>query len=617
VSWCRSPRQGRCRLPCSGGQSSVAGRGIAPSGPSAGCRWSSWPTRVGAAGVLVGRIEWWRVPVSQPAVDGSPLSGVRGPGPDLRGETGSPATPESPRPRHRLYDVFRISARRRTIRWPRHIDANARNHWQPLPSPGSPSMTRGNAGGVDAAGCSWVVAWGRDVTDLAWLPRCGGLVRSAADRASRPDCAGGFPIAPLSDTTIAAGLLGSRVKAAGNVMLAVNNADNGVLTRGSGGTEKRSGSGRALAGWPPGDEPWPAGQSSKGHNSRIWSSSPSPTADGTVGSSGQGSGSRVVAPWAANFRDRHDRFWVCIPTTTLSSWGVESFRHRGRKPPSKLTVVFAVGDRVNRAVPRKAPATMGDHRRRALLMENSDGNGPTQVPQRQPGGIRDGPYYALTTLADVKPGQRVLVHAGRRWGFGGWRRWQLARHFGLEVFATASRPVVRSGTHCGAMVFDDRSPSGDSAHAWISRASSGRWTADRGHGLWCWTRWPGEFRWMPHCGWCAPRWGLFLWRWAKTDIRDHRAVVAEKETTSGVGAFTRRLRPLFEGRGRDNIQADAHRDLSKICSMTQRCGPLPLTAFPMFVGPARRCVYLSQARHTGKGFVLTMPELRGAAGHGW
>ena len=46
-------------------------------------------------------------------------------------------------------------------------------------------------------------------------------------------------------------------------------------------------------------------------------------------------------------------------------------------------------------------------------------------------------YYALSTLADVRPGQRVLVHAAA--GGVGMAAVQLARHLGLEVFATASR----------------------------------------------------------------------------------------------------------------------------------------------------------------------------------
>ncbi len=46
-------------------------------------------------------------------------------------------------------------------------------------------------------------------------------------------------------------------------------------------------------------------------------------------------------------------------------------------------------------------------------------------------------WMAFVQLADVKPGQRVLVHAGT--GGVGTAAVQLARHLGLEVFATASR----------------------------------------------------------------------------------------------------------------------------------------------------------------------------------
>ena len=46
-------------------------------------------------------------------------------------------------------------------------------------------------------------------------------------------------------------------------------------------------------------------------------------------------------------------------------------------------------------------------------------------------------YMAFIQLAEVRPGQRVLVHAAA--GGVGMAAVQLARHLGLEVFATASR----------------------------------------------------------------------------------------------------------------------------------------------------------------------------------
>src|SRR6201997_4593712 len=59
-------------------------------------------------------------------------------------------------------------------------------------------------------------------------------------------------------------------------------------------------------------------------------------------------------------------------------------------------------------------------------------------------------YYALVDLADVQPGQRVLVHAAT--GGVGMAAVQLARHLGLEVFATASRGKWDT---LRAMGFDD------------------------------------------------------------------------------------------------------------------------------------------------------------------
>ncbi|MEV7420968.1 SDR family NAD(P)-dependent oxidoreductase, partial [Streptomyces sp. NPDC089919] len=47
-------------------------------------------------------------------------------------------------------------------------------------------------------------------------------------------------------------------------------------------------------------------------------------------------------------------------------------------------------------------------------------------------------YYALTDLGDVRPGERLLVHAAA--GGVGSAAVQLGRHFGAEVYATASAP---------------------------------------------------------------------------------------------------------------------------------------------------------------------------------
>ena len=72
---------------------------------------------------------------------------------------------------------------------------------------------------------------------------------------------------------------------------------------------------------------------------------------------------------------------------------------------------------------------------------------PECSPSRRRGGRHRRPparrsafataFYALNRLASVRPGQSVLIHAAT--GGVGSAAVQLARHWGLEVFATASR----------------------------------------------------------------------------------------------------------------------------------------------------------------------------------
>jgi acyl transferase domain-containing protein/NADPH:quinone reductase-like Zn-dependent oxidoreductase/acyl carrier protein/NADP-dependent 3-hydroxy acid dehydrogenase YdfG len=66
-------------------------------------------------------------------------------------------------------------------------------------------------------------------------------------------------------------------------------------------------------------------------------------------------------------------------------------------------------------------------------------------------------YYALKHLADLQPGERVLIHGGA--GGVGMSAIQLARHLGAEIFATAGSDVKRDVVRLlGAdHVFDSRS----------------------------------------------------------------------------------------------------------------------------------------------------------------
>ena len=68
-------------------------------------------------------------------------------------------------------------------------------------------------------------------------------------------------------------------------------------------------------------------------------------------------------------------------------------------------------------------------------------------------------YYALKQLADLQPGERVLIHGGA--GGVGMSAIQLARHLGAEIFATAGSDVKRDLVRLlGANhVFDSRSNS--------------------------------------------------------------------------------------------------------------------------------------------------------------
>jgi polyketide synthase 12 len=195
-------------------------------------------------------------------------------------------------------------------------------------------------------------------------------------------------------------------------------------------------------------------------------------------------------------------------------------------------------------------------------------------------------YYAFVHLADVKPGQRVLVHAGT--GGVGMAAVQLARHFGLEVFATASRGKWDT---LRAMGFDE-DHIGDSRTLEFEdkfRAVVG----DRGMDV-VLDSLAGEF--VDASLRLVASGGAFL-EMGKTDIRDP-GVVAQDHPGVRYRAFD-----LFEA-GADHIR----QLLTDLAAMFDDAAlrPLPVTRFDVRRAPAA-LRYLSQARHTGK-VVLTMPD---------
>ncbi|MFE0424285.1 SDR family NAD(P)-dependent oxidoreductase, partial [Streptomyces sp. NPDC058953] len=90
------------------------------------------------------------------------------------------------------------------------------------------------------------------------------------------------------------------------------------------------------------------------------------------------------------------------------------------------------GDRVMGLVPHAfAPTGVADERLLIPVPEGwSDGEAAAAT------AAYGTAYHALVTLADVRPGQRVLIHAGA--GGVGHAAIRLAQHLGAEVYATAS-----------------------------------------------------------------------------------------------------------------------------------------------------------------------------------
>ena len=194
--------------------------------------------------------------------------------------------------------------------------------------------------------------------------------------------------------------------------------------------------------------------------------------------------------------------------------------------------------------------------------------------------------YALVDLAGVKPGQRVLVHAAA--GGVGMAAVQLARHFGLEVFATASRGKWDT---LRAMGFDDDHISDSRSLEFEDKFRAA--TGGRGVDV-VLDSLSGDFV-DASLRLVAPG-GVFL-EMGKTDIRDPE-VVARDHAGVRYRAFD-----LFEA-GPERI-AQMLDELAALFG-DDVLRPLPVTRFDVRRAPAA-LRYLSQARHVGK-VVMTMPD---------
>ncbi len=199
--------------------------------------------------------------------------------------------------------------------------------------------------------------------------------------------------------------------------------------------------------------------------------------------------------------------------------------------------------------------------------------------------------YGLSVLAGVKAGQRVLVHAAT--GGVGMAAVQLARHWGAEVFATASRGKWDT---LRAMGFDD-DHIGDSRSLGFEEkflaATDGAGVDVVLNSL------AGEF--LDASLRLLARGGRFI-EMGKTDLRDPEAVAAQHQ------GVEYRAFDLMEA-GPDHIAAMLGELMTLFGDGVLE--PLPVKAFDV------RCAssayrFVSQARQIGK-VVLTLPEGPGNA----
>ncbi|MEV6618815.1 SDR family NAD(P)-dependent oxidoreductase [Streptomyces sp. NPDC051051] len=194
-------------------------------------------------------------------------------------------------------------------------------------------------------------------------------------------------------------------------------------------------------------------------------------------------------------------------------------------------------------------------------------------------------YYGLADLAALKPGESVLIHAAA--GGVGSAAVQLARHFGAEVYATAS-PAKWDALRAAGLDDSRLASSRDLGfEERLRTATTGRGVDVVLDSL------AGEF--VDASLRLLPRGGRFL-EMGKTDVRDP-ATVAEDHPGVTYRAFD-----LIEA-GPDRI-GEILRELVELFDRGV-LRPLPMTVWDVRRAP-EAFRYLSQAKHIGK-VVLTLP----------
>jgi len=325
---------------------------------------------------------------------------------------------------------------------------------------------------------------------------------------------------------------------------------------------------------PPDDGPWRLGMSSYGtfENLRL---ERIPDADAPLE---PGQVRVALSAIAANFRDVMIALGLypdpdAVMGIEASGMISETASGEGR---------FAVGDRVMGLFP-EGTGTIATTDERLLVKVPA---GWSHTAAATTSVVFATACYALVDLADVKPGQRVLVHAAA--GGVGMAAVQLARHLGLEVFATASRGKWET---LRAMGFDDDHISDSRSLEFEDKFRAV--TGGRGMDV-VLDSLSGDF--VDASLRLVGPGGVFL-EMGKTDIRDAN-VVAQDHPGVRYRAFD-----LFEA-GPERIQQMLDELAALFAEDVLR--PLPVTRFDVRRAPAA-LRHLSQARHVGK-VVMTMPD---------
>ncbi|OFJ50465.1 hypothetical protein BEL07_28085 [Mycolicibacterium grossiae] len=325
---------------------------------------------------------------------------------------------------------------------------------------------------------------------------------------------------------------------------------------------------------PPDDAPWRLAVGGSGGTFEDLTLEPIPDADAPLEAGRVRVAIRAIA---ANFRD------VMI---TLGLYPGEA--QMGIEATGVVTEVgagvttVAVGDRVMGLFP-EGTGTVATTDARVVLPVPSDWRDP------QAAGFTVGfatAFFALRQIAEVAPGQKVLIHAAT--GGVGMAAVQLARHWGLEVFATASRPkwdTLRAMGFDDDHIGDSRTTEFEAKFLAVTGGSGVDVVLDSLAGEFV----DASLRLLSRGGW-------FL-EMGKTDMREADAVAAAHP------GVRYRAFDLFEA-GADGVA----RILSGVAELS-RTGvlkPLPVDTWDVRRAPAA-LRHLSQARHIGK-VVMTMPD---------